>query len=173
MTSGYMWNQIRHPPYVQAGQGGQVTYIAGGYSNQLGAETHIISAICTLRSIVYCASTPLPSSRRRATPPRSCTYSLADLSRFNRRRSRLRSVYARAHDPETRGPDASAPRCLRLDGHLGRHARGPHERVQNQAGRLPLQLPLNLKFKRTIRTSANLVDFPGDTDSGRARLSSD
>ncbi|KAK4701425.1 oligosaccharyltransferase complex subunit gamma, partial [Phenoliferia sp. Uapishka_3] len=45
MTSGYMWNQIRHPPYVQQGQGGSVSYIAGGYSNQVGAETHIVSAM--------------------------------------------------------------------------------------------------------------------------------
>ncbi|KAL8287459.1 hypothetical protein RQP46_003317 [Phenoliferia psychrophenolica] len=45
MTSGYMWNQIRHPPYAQVGQGGSVSYIAGGYSNQVGAETHIVSAI--------------------------------------------------------------------------------------------------------------------------------
>ncbi|TNY21865.1 hypothetical protein DMC30DRAFT_362591 [Rhodotorula diobovata] len=45
MTSGYMWTQIRHPLYVQAGRNGQVTYIAGGYQTQLGAEVHIISAL--------------------------------------------------------------------------------------------------------------------------------
>ncbi|GAA6060601.1 hypothetical protein JCM10212_004580 [Sporobolomyces blumeae] len=45
MTSGYMWNQIRHPLYVQPGRNGQVSYIAGGYQSQLGAETHIVSAI--------------------------------------------------------------------------------------------------------------------------------
>lgn len=46
MTSGFMWNQIRHPPYVQMAQGGQVNYIAGGYSNQVGAETHILAVVC-------------------------------------------------------------------------------------------------------------------------------
>lgn len=49
MTSGYMWNQIRHPQYVQAAQNGKVNYIAGGYSNQLGAETHIVATICECR----------------------------------------------------------------------------------------------------------------------------
>lgn len=48
MTSGYMWNQIRHPQYVQVAQGGRLNYVAGGYSNQLGAETHIVSVICEL-----------------------------------------------------------------------------------------------------------------------------
>ncbi|KAK4057253.1 oligosaccharyl transferase subunit ost3/OST6 [Microbotryomycetes sp. JL221] len=45
MTSGYMWNQIRHPPYLQAGPGGRVSYIQNGYSNQLGVETHIVATI--------------------------------------------------------------------------------------------------------------------------------
>ncbi|GAA6054604.1 hypothetical protein JCM3770_000074 [Rhodotorula araucariae] len=45
MTSGYMWTQIRHPLYFQAGRNGEVTYIAGGYQTQLGAEVHIVSAI--------------------------------------------------------------------------------------------------------------------------------
>ncbi|GAA5930932.1 hypothetical protein JCM3775_000756 [Rhodotorula graminis] len=45
MTSGYMWTQIRHPLYVQAGRDGQVTYIASGYQSQLGAEVHIVSAL--------------------------------------------------------------------------------------------------------------------------------
>ncbi|GAA5833446.1 hypothetical protein JCM5353_008056 [Sporobolomyces roseus] len=45
MTSGYMWNQIRRPLYVQPGRNGQVNYIAGGYQTQLGAETHIVAAI--------------------------------------------------------------------------------------------------------------------------------
>ncbi|KAI5478364.1 oligosaccharyltransferase complex subunit gamma [Pseudohyphozyma bogoriensis] len=45
MTSGYMWNQIRNPPYLNVDRSGRVSYVAGGYSNQLGAETHIVSAI--------------------------------------------------------------------------------------------------------------------------------
>lgn len=53
MTSGYMWNQIRTPPYVQPGGNGQVSYFAGGFSNQLGVETHIISAICTFYPIIF------------------------------------------------------------------------------------------------------------------------
>lgn len=50
MTSGYMWNQIRRPPYVQPAHGGKVNYVAPGYSNQLGAETHIVSTICEYRT---------------------------------------------------------------------------------------------------------------------------
>lgn len=45
MTSGYMWTQIRHPPYAQPSQHG-VNYFAPGYQNQLGAETHIVACIC-------------------------------------------------------------------------------------------------------------------------------
>jgi oligosaccharyltransferase complex subunit gamma len=55
MTSGYMWNQIRHPAYVQVAQGGRVNYVAGGYSSQLGAETHIVSVVCAPLSVL-----PLP-----------------------------------------------------------------------------------------------------------------
>jgi len=48
MISGYMWNKIRHPPYMVGGQNGKpVSMIAGGYSNQYGVETHIISGICS------------------------------------------------------------------------------------------------------------------------------
>lgn len=47
MTSGYMWNQIRHPPYMVGGQNGKpVSFVASGYSNQYGVETHIISGVC-------------------------------------------------------------------------------------------------------------------------------
>ncbi|GAA5857818.1 hypothetical protein JCM8547_005991 [Rhodosporidiobolus lusitaniae] len=45
MTAGHMWTQIRRPMYVQPQRGGGVSYIAGGYQTQLGAEVHLISAI--------------------------------------------------------------------------------------------------------------------------------
>ncbi|SGZ26929.1 BQ5605_C025g10000 [Microbotryum silenes-dioicae] len=44
MNGGYMWNQIRHPPYSQMTREGTTMYIQPGYSNQYGAETHIIAA---------------------------------------------------------------------------------------------------------------------------------
>ncbi|SCV70108.1 BQ2448_1502 [Microbotryum intermedium] len=44
MNGGYMWNQIRHPPYSQQTREGATMYIQPGYSNQFGAETHIIAA---------------------------------------------------------------------------------------------------------------------------------
>lgn len=64
MTSGYMWNQIRHPPYVQPAQGDRVNYIAGGYSNQLGAETHIVAAVYAILAFsAYTLSSILPKVR--------------------------------------------------------------------------------------------------------------
>lgn len=45
-TSGYMFTRIRNVPFAQnTRQGPQ--WIAGGYSNQLGAETYVISTLCT------------------------------------------------------------------------------------------------------------------------------
>jgi len=41
-----MWNKIRNPPYTSRMQNGMTGYIAAGYQNQVGAETHIISAVC-------------------------------------------------------------------------------------------------------------------------------
>ena len=46
MISGMMWNQIRRPPYMVPGQQGGANLIAGGYSNQFGVETHILSGLC-------------------------------------------------------------------------------------------------------------------------------
>lgn len=46
MVSGYMWNQIRKPPYMQISKEGKPNYIAGGYSNQFGVETQIVSVLC-------------------------------------------------------------------------------------------------------------------------------
>lgn len=44
-TSGYMFTRIRNVPFAQnTKQGPQ--WIAGGYSNQLGAETYVISTLC-------------------------------------------------------------------------------------------------------------------------------
>ncbi|RHZ79653.1 hypothetical protein Glove_143g12 [Diversispora epigaea] len=48
MISGHMWNHIRSPPYVMSNNG-QISYIASGFSNQLGMESQIVAmmyAIC-------------------------------------------------------------------------------------------------------------------------------
>ncbi|GAA5987706.1 hypothetical protein JCM10908_007177 [Rhodotorula pacifica] len=64
MTSGYMWCQIRRPQYAQVGQGGEVSYIAGGYQNQLGAEVHIVSAIYGILGFsVYTLAYTVPKLR--------------------------------------------------------------------------------------------------------------
>ncbi|CAG8565593.1 8009_t:CDS:2 [Diversispora eburnea] len=42
MISGHMWNHIRGPPYVLQNNG-QISYIASGFSNQLGMESQIVA----------------------------------------------------------------------------------------------------------------------------------
>jgi oligosaccharyltransferase complex subunit gamma len=48
-TSGYMFNQIRKVPYVAGDGKGGISYFAGGFSNQFGAETQIVAAMCECR----------------------------------------------------------------------------------------------------------------------------
>lgn len=45
-TSGYMWNKIKNAPYVQGGSNGQISWVASGYSNQLGLETQVVGGMC-------------------------------------------------------------------------------------------------------------------------------
>ncbi|KAI9337187.1 hypothetical protein BD770DRAFT_401312 [Pilaira anomala] len=45
MTSGYMWNRIRTPPFLMPGKNGEVNYIASGFSSQLGVESQIIASV--------------------------------------------------------------------------------------------------------------------------------
>jgi oligosaccharyltransferase complex subunit gamma len=44
MISGFMWNQIRHPPYV-ANDGNKIQYIMPGFQNQCILETQIVTAM--------------------------------------------------------------------------------------------------------------------------------
>lgn len=50
MLGGAMFVRIRQAPYAGAvrGRDGQavLSYIAGGYQNQFGAETYMISGLC-------------------------------------------------------------------------------------------------------------------------------
>jgi len=62
MISGYMWNQIRKPPYMQMSRDGKASYIAGGYSNQFGVETQIVSVIYgVLAFATYTVAVTLPN----------------------------------------------------------------------------------------------------------------
>ncbi|KAI8890190.1 hypothetical protein K501DRAFT_206769, partial [Backusella circina FSU 941] len=45
MTSGFMWNRIRNPPYVMPGKNGEINYIGSGFSQQLGMEQQIVAGI--------------------------------------------------------------------------------------------------------------------------------
>ncbi|KAI9485387.1 MAG: hypothetical protein EXX96DRAFT_493725 [Benjaminiella poitrasii] len=45
MTSGYMWNRIRTPPYFMPGRNGEINYIASGFSSQFGVEPQIVASI--------------------------------------------------------------------------------------------------------------------------------
>ncbi|WRT67444.1 uncharacterized protein IL334_004415 [Kwoniella shivajii] len=44
-TSGHMWNKIKNAPYVAAGPNGKISWIAGGYQNQLGLESQVVGGI--------------------------------------------------------------------------------------------------------------------------------
>ncbi|KAK6345291.1 oligosaccharyl transferase subunit ost3/OST6 [Orbilia javanica] len=60
-TSGHMFNHIRKVPYVVQGRGGGVSYIASGFSNQLGLETQIIAvvyAVLAFSAIALCLKMP-------------------------------------------------------------------------------------------------------------------
>lgn len=46
MTSGYMWNTIRTPPFIAQGRNGSPAFIADGFQNQFGVETIIVAALC-------------------------------------------------------------------------------------------------------------------------------
>lgn len=48
MTSGYMWNQIRHPPYTGV-RDGKPEVFAPGFQNQFVLETQIITLVCGLK----------------------------------------------------------------------------------------------------------------------------
>lgn len=48
--SGHMFNHIRKVPYIVGDGHGGVSYIAGGFQNQLGLETQIVAAICKTKS---------------------------------------------------------------------------------------------------------------------------
>jgi oligosaccharyltransferase complex subunit gamma len=50
-TSGHMFNQIRHVPYVTGDGKGGVSYFASGFQNQIGIETQIIAALCKFRAL--------------------------------------------------------------------------------------------------------------------------
>ncbi|KAM0469745.1 hypothetical protein ACHAPX_010326 [Trichoderma viride] len=53
--SGHMFNHIRKVPYIVGDGHGGVSYIAGGFQNQLGLETQIVAAIYGVLS--FCAIT--------------------------------------------------------------------------------------------------------------------
>jgi len=60
MISGHMWNHIRGPPYIIA-QSGKVSYIAPGFSSQIGIESQIVAIIygvCALSVVSLIISVP-------------------------------------------------------------------------------------------------------------------
>ena len=48
-TSGFMWNRIKNAPYIGVSQSGHVSWIAGGYQNQLGIESQVVAGTCEYR----------------------------------------------------------------------------------------------------------------------------
>jgi len=51
MTSGLMFVRIRGNPYVAAGRDGRAEWIASGFQNQFGMETHVVAFIYGLLSL--------------------------------------------------------------------------------------------------------------------------
>jgi oligosaccharyltransferase complex subunit gamma len=51
MTGGYMWNNIRSPPFIARGQDGNPSYVASGFQQQHGVETVIVSGFYSVISI--------------------------------------------------------------------------------------------------------------------------
>ena len=56
-----MWNRIKNAPYIGVSQSGHVSWIAGGYQNQLGIESQIVGITC--ESVLGCRSTPRVKTR--------------------------------------------------------------------------------------------------------------
>uniref|UniRef100_A0A1D1Z6I9 Magnesium transporter protein 1 n=1 Tax=Anthurium amnicola TaxID=1678845 RepID=A0A1D1Z6I9_9ARAE len=60
MISGHMWNHIRSPPYILP-QNGKISYIAPGFSSQLGIESQIVAimyGVCALSFVTLIISVP-------------------------------------------------------------------------------------------------------------------
>jgi len=67
-TSGYMFNQIRKTPYVAGDGKGGISYFAGGFQNQFGAETQIVAA---MYGVLAFATISLALKVPRMTDPRA------------------------------------------------------------------------------------------------------
>ncbi|KAK9390186.1 hypothetical protein V1515DRAFT_589469 [Lipomyces mesembrius] len=69
-TSGHMFNNIRHTPYVAGNRDGGVQYVAPGFSSQYGFETQAIAvlyAFLTFGAISLATKTPRIPTRTKQT----------------------------------------------------------------------------------------------------------
>ncbi|CAD6888197.1 unnamed protein product [Tilletia controversa] len=73
MNSGLMWVQIRQAPYMVPTQNG-VRMIADGFSNQYGAESHILSGLYALLAVSIVALTIYVPAQTDATRQRAGVY---------------------------------------------------------------------------------------------------
>jgi oligosaccharyltransferase complex subunit gamma len=48
MSSGYMWNTIRTPPFIALGPNGKPSYFAQGFQTQFGFETTAAASLCII-----------------------------------------------------------------------------------------------------------------------------
>ncbi|KZV81199.1 dolichyl-diphosphooligosaccharide-protein glycotransferase [Exidia glandulosa HHB12029] len=55
MVGGQMFVRIRNSPYAYPGRNGGVSWIVGGYQNQLGAEVHVVAAVYGLLAFTVVA----------------------------------------------------------------------------------------------------------------------
>jgi oligosaccharyltransferase complex subunit gamma len=67
MTSGFMWNRIRHAQYI-GGDGRSPMYIARGFQSQFGVETQIVAglyAVCVFAIVALVVRVPVVQSKHK------------------------------------------------------------------------------------------------------------
>lgn len=137
-TSGYMWNKIKNTPYVAVGEGGKISWFAGGFQNQLGMESQIVGVTC---ECIY-----LSVKMKRQT----ANISLRWCSRVRHRRPDGLCTRADvAYEAENRR--------LPLACRLHRRFLGPVQALQDQERRLPVQ-PLVLG-RLSRKRKAQILDL--------------
>lgn len=129
MVSGYMWNQIRTPPYVMPGPKGQLNYFAAGYQQQYGVETQIIFSICA--SFHYILGTE------------------TEVDLVHRRRPRLLGLHAGRHDPLDARPATTADSDVHLVWRLAVHVQLAPRRLPNE--KRWLSLPSHVLARSVVR----------------------
>ncbi|KAL7414619.1 putative dolichyl-diphosphooligosaccharide-protein glycotransferase [Mrakia frigida] len=63
-TTGYMWNKIKDAPYMVMDREGRSQWLAGGFSNQYGAESQVVAVIYGVLAFTFVALSNLVPTLR-------------------------------------------------------------------------------------------------------------